>query len=131
MTELSKKTRVELDQHGIEVLGNGEVNITAKGMAWLMNAATGEAERELRIKAITLPVYDAQDYVSFCFYLNGSPPRKIYIHHNHTSGFTSEFKPDAQVYGRFGFPDEWDVTIRFDDDEKLRLLAGETLRIGP
>jgi hypothetical protein len=129
---LGKEALAELVKRGgdvsEEVMGT-VVSITTRGMAWLMNIPP--EDRELRVKAFTLPVYEDKEYVSFCFYLNGSPPGKIYIHHNENAGFPNEFCPDVKARGRFGFPEEWDVTVRFTADEISQLSAGKTLRINP
>jgi hypothetical protein len=131
--------------HGVEIENspNGKsVTVSTNVMAWLLNrrnmpegygVVPPESLRELRIKAFPLPVYDdGREYVSFCFYLNGSPPKQIYVHHDDNSGFRDHFNPDAQVYERFGFDREnWVVTVRFTPEEVATLKAGDVVIVKP
>ncbi|MDR1350913.1 MAG: hypothetical protein LBJ59_09110 [Zoogloeaceae bacterium] len=132
MSKLGKKALAEIVKRGGEVsedVMGTIVSITTSGMAWLMNGST--EPRELRVKAFMLPVYEEKEYVSFCFYLNGSPPGKIYMHHNGNPDFPTEFSPDIQVWERFGFHKDWDVIVRFSEQEIAQLKEGKVLRITP
>ena len=128
------------------------ISLTSRGMAWLLNylyssnqiGATlslallkevarfqpKEGEwRDLRFKAVPIPVYHGENYFQFIFYLNGTPPRAFHFFPPEISAITTTHSV-PMTGGAFHLRNDQIVDIEFTEPEVAKLKNGELIVVG-
>ncbi len=155
MTTLSYKNHIALEERGIVTHSDHYgINITLRsnGIAWLLNYLYSArkigstlslkllkevadfqpkegAWRELRFKAVPIPVYGSDLYFQYIFYLNGTPPRAFHVFPPETTSIKGSLSVPATIDGAFKVRDDQIVNVKFTDVEVSQLQNGELILI--
>lgn len=150
-----------LAERGIEVsddhvFGGTCINFSSTGMAWLLNYLHTHKDdapalslsllnelavfkpdrslwRELRIKALALPVGDGSEYLAYFFYLDGTPPRQLHMfrpgENRKAEGGVIEYEVTRTQ--PFRIANDQAVYLRFSEREDASLTAGDLVVVDP
>jgi hypothetical protein len=152
MMTLSNKDNDVLFERGIRAYTDNyldNIALSTTGIAWLLNflyttnktdadlslnllkelarfQASKGTLRELRFKAVPIPVYDGthHDYYQLIFYLNGTPP-KVFLAFDLMSGIDSTFMAPSILGGSFKVKNDKILHLKFTDNEVEQLEAGQ------
>ncbi|CAD5378997.1 conserved hypothetical protein [Pseudomonas sp. OF001] len=102
--------------------------LTAELLKELARVRVGKDWRELRVKAVTLPVYNSDKYFQLAIYLNGTPPLSV---RNLGPYPVMVAQVSFQVLSSLiSLVPSTDAVWWLTDDERQRLSAGEYLEFG-
>lgn len=153
---LSNESIETLHRRGIELDRDSHgpvITLSTKGVTWLLNHkdASGipgplelsqdvlqaiaytapEAYRTLVVRQIPMPVKEHWEYLSFCFYLECTPPRQINLFHTlyQRGGFDGRIEVTPGLFKSFGPVDDQAIAVLFSAVEQAALAAGEVVRV--
>ena len=150
-----------LAERGIEtsddqVFGGTCITFSSTGMAWLLNYLHTHQDdapalslsllnelavfkpdrslwRELRIKALALPVGGGREYFAYFFYLDGTPPRQLHMfrpgENRKAEGGVIEY--EVTRTRPFRIANDQVVYLRFSEQEDASLTAGDLVVVDP
>jgi hypothetical protein len=154
---LSNKDYEVLAQRGItadhDYYGVLHISLTSNGIAWLFNyldsscrtgttlslallkklanfQLKGEAWRELRFKAVSIPANNDSEYFQFIFYLNGTPPTAFHSFPPIIPSITNIVSVPMIEGGIFRHRDDQSVNIKFTESEVQNLKNGNLVIAG-
>lgn len=118
-----------LFNHLLETLTPGKkLVLTAEMLRELARVPVGDEWRELRVKAVELPVYGPGKYFQLTIYLDGTPPRSV-----------RSLGPYSPIVAQVSFQElsslislvpSTDAIWWLTEDELQRLAVGECLEFG-
>lgn len=135
------------DHYGVQI------SLTSNGIAWLFNYLNSTRQigatlslallkelahfqpkesdwRELRFKAVSIPVYHDSEYFQFIFYLNGTPPRAFHSFSPDVSSITTTLSVPMIEAGVFRIRNDQIVKIEFTESEVQQLKNGNIVIVG-